>query len=160
MSVIYPPQKAVYLFERDKDWNALYRAVNGQNIEENCESLVLLAKSFHRTDMRELSPAFKQLLELRLDWNDLLSMLRRLFVGISGDIIQKGISRHLLIFVPDTSLETFLYFELDMRQDNISVYLSGKDTKYQKDTLTSSQQRCIKEAVLALNYHIWKRTLE
>lgn len=151
----------MYLFERDKDWSALYQAVNGRKIEENGEPWARLAKSFYRTDVRELSPMFKQLLDLKVDWNDALSTLRQFFVGISGDIIQKGVSRHVLIFVPDTSLDTFLHFELDLQQaSSISVYLNGKDTKYQIGTLNSSQQRCIKEVVLALNYYIWKKTLE
>ncbi|GAN01005.1 hypothetical protein MAM1_0004d00434 [Mucor ambiguus] len=146
--------KAVHFFHREADWNTLYEIVRPNLSKELPQDLVRLALKFNPIQLGDMDPAFNKFLALKgVNWNDVLDNLKLFYMMTCGDIQIKD-TRHVLLFIPNTTFFHFVYTPGEQCQVSIN---SKEDRSTPATALTDDEKHHVSNLATSLSYYLWKR---
>ncbi|CAG8506046.1 8847_t:CDS:10 [Ambispora leptoticha] len=92
--------KAIEFDRRDTLWRQLYNIKPGSMAGQmSCEDFLELTQRWRARELITINPDFKQILELSLDWFDVLNFLSTYYRN-DARVLHENSRRHLLIFNP------------------------------------------------------------
>ncbi|RCI07190.1 hypothetical protein CU098_010732 [Rhizopus stolonifer] len=149
-------KKALYFYQREADWNKLYKIIHPNISQESPEDLVQLAKKFNPIQLEQIDPSFSKFLQLKgINWNNALDNLKLFYIMASGEIHIKD-TRHVLLFVPNTATPAFFHFAYTSG-GKCTVTINSKKHRDNTDVLTNDEKDYIITLATSLSYYLWKR---
>ncbi|KAG1079390.1 hypothetical protein G6F42_023793 [Rhizopus arrhizus] len=146
--------KAIHFFHREADWNKLYEIVRPNLSKELPQDLVHLASRFNPIQLGETDPAFNKFLTLKgVNWDDVLDNLKLFYMMTCGDIRIKD-TRHVFLFIPNTTFFHFVYTPGEPCRVSIN---SKEDRSSSATALTDDEKYYTSNLATSLSYYLWKR---
>ncbi|KAG9304991.1 hypothetical protein G9A89_007394 [Geosiphon pyriformis] len=113
-------KKAIEYNGRDVLWRQLFNAKPAAaTIQMKHEDFLILTQRWHTRDLTTINPDFKQILDLPLNWTDVLNFLQNYHADLAREL-HEGPHRHLMIFNPHNH-DLLIQFVQNIPQGTLSL---------------------------------------